>query len=383
MKKLFAIGFVILCALNISKAQSRRAVNYSESETAAESNEKKSRGRRNGTIEINSKPVNREAENKTPVKKTIDEADENIIRVETDLVIIPARVSSRDGRPVVNLKREEFKIYENGVEQQLEYFSDEEQPFTVALVLDMSYSSVFKLKEIQNAALRFVGNQLRPRDRVMIVSINERVTVLCEPTNNRSALKLAIESTKIASGTSFFTALDLVLNEKLNSVAGRKAIVVFSDGVDTTSRAVKPEKILNDIAEGAGDTLVFPIQYDTFGDVQKTKKETAQIFYDDDDRPYTIEAPPVRGERREDYRRADEFLKQFAEISGGRVYRVSSSTNLSDAFANIADELRKTYSLGYYPSGERGNGEKYAVKVRVYRPNLIVRARSNYVWRQN
>jgi Ca-activated chloride channel family protein len=363
MEKLFAAVFIILNCLNFAFGQSRRAPNYSESSADFDKKETSAGNAQNRT------------------EKAAEPKDEGeIIRVDTDLVVIPARISSRDGKIVSGLKREEFRIFENGVEQEIAYFSGEEQPFTVALVLDMSYSSIFKLKDIQDAAFAFT-NQLRSPDKVMIVSIDERVNILCEPTNNRKVLKLAIEATKIASGTSFFAGLNVVINEKLKNIAGRKAIVVLSDGVDTTSRGVAPAEILSDISQK--DILAFPVQYDTFNDVQKNRRETAQVFFDEDDRPYTIEAPPVAGERKEDYKRASEFLKQFSELSGGRVYRVSSSTNLSDAFANIADELRKTYSLGYYPSGERKNGDKYTLNVRVYRPNLVVRAKNGYFRRKN
>ncbi len=359
MKRLFTVTFIIVSALNFIFGQSRRAPIYSESSADFDKTEAKAKNAQN--------KINAADEPK-------DESE--TIRVDTNLVVVPVRVSSRDGRIVSGLKREEFRVFENGVEQEIAYFSGEEQPFTVALVLDMSYSSVFKLKDIQDAAFAFT-NQLRPDDRVMIVSVDERVNVLCEPTNNRKVLKLAIEAAKIASGTSFFAALNLVINEKLTRVAGRKAVVVLSDGVDTTSRSVSPDKILSDISRK--DILAFPIQYDTYEDVQRNRKETAQVFFDDDDRPYTIEAPPIAGERKEDYKRANEFLKQLSGQSGGRVYRVSSSTNLTDAFANIAEELRKTYSLGYYPGGEIKNGVKYALNVRVYRPNLIVRAKNAYL----
>jgi hypothetical protein len=117
--------------------------------------------------------------------------------------------------------------------------------------------------------------------------------------------------------------------------------------------------------------------------VQKSRKESAQIFYDENDRPRAIEKPRTRGEREDDYKNAGEFLKEVSNQSGGRVYRVSSSSKLTQAFANIADELRKIYSLGYYPNVERKAGAKYTVKVRVYRPNLIVHAKNNYLWKQN
>lgn len=301
--------------------------------------------------------------------------DDDVIRVETDLIIIPAQISTADGKPVLDLKREEFKIFENNVEQEIAYFSDQEQPFTVALVLDMSYSSVFRLEEIQRAALAFIA-QLRAEDKVMIVSFDEKARVLCDATNDKKALRLAIEATKIASGSSVYAALDLVINEKFSLVAGRKAIVLLSDGVDTSSRKTAAD-IRRDIGES--DVLIYPIQFDTYDDVQRSRKDNAQILYDDNDRPYIVQLPKIKGEREEDYKTANEFLRQSAEQTGGRIHRVSSTTNLNRAFAQIADDLRRIYSIGYYSGSERGNAVKYAVNVRVYRPNLKIRAKESYL----
>ncbi len=303
-------------------------------------------------------------------------ASDDVIRVETELIIVPTQVSNRRGKPVRDIKQHEFKVFENGIEQETAYFSAEEQPFTVALVLDMSYSSVFKLSEIQTAALAFVG-QLRGGDKVTVVSFDEKVRVLCEATNDRKILRLAIEGARIASGTSLYSALDTALSQSLSRVSGRKAIVLLSDGVDTESLKLTAADILRQSA--ATDVLIYPIQYDTYDDVQKSRKENAQVFYDDNDRPYTVMSPKVKGEREADYRKADEFLDAAANRTGGRVYRVSSAEDLERAFARIAAELRQIYVLGYYPNSERKSGASYAVKVRVYRPNLIIRARSNYI----
>lgn len=300
---------------------------------------------------------------------------DGVIRVETDLVVIPVQVSEKKGRPVVDLKQQEFKIFENGVEQEIAYFSNEDQPFTVALMLDMSYSSVFKLNEIQAAAWEFV-NQLRENDRVMVVAFANKVRVLCEPTNNRKVLRYAIEGARIDSGTSFYTALDTVLTEKFASITGRKAIVLLSDGVDTRSPDRVPASIIDNLQ--ANNVLIYPIRYDTFDDVQKSRRKDAQILYDDNDRPYIVERPREKGEREADYREARDLLQAMAERTGGRVYPVSSTTNLNAAFARIANELRKTYSIGYYPEAPPRPGERYAIKVRVYRPGLTVRARANY-----
>lgn len=358
MKRIFLVAVFLSLAFGVSRAQSGRTKIYSESSPQSVQNEN-----------------SQQKENR---EKQSD--DDEIIKIDTDLVIIPARITDSKSKPVLDLKQTEFKIFENGVEQEIAYFSNQEQPFTVALVLDMSYSSVFKLQEIQAAAFAFV-NQLRNDDKVMVVSFDEKARILCEPTNNRKVLKLAIEGAEIASGTSLYTALDLVLNEKFSKINGRKAIVLLSDGVDTSSK----DKVSADILRSLGnnETLIYPIKYDTYDDVQKTRKENAEVVYDENDRPYTVIKPKVKGEREEDYRQANEFLKELSTQTGGTLFRVNSTTNLNRAFAKIAEELRKIYSLGYYPSNPRRIGVRYAVNVRVYRPNLNIQAKESYVWRQN
>ncbi len=307
--------------------------------------------------------------------KLADPGEEDVIRVETDLVTIPVRVTDKRGRPLADLKMEEFKIIENGVEKEIAYFSDLEQPFTVALVLDMSYSSVFKLADIQEAAKKFVA-QLRPGDKVMVVSFAEKPIVLCEATSERKILNLAIEGSRIASGTGLYLTLDMVLNEKLARIPGRKAIVLLSDGVDTTSIFETAATVGKDILES--DVLIYPIKYNTYDDVQKSRRSSAQILYDDNDKPYTVDTRPVKGEREEDYAAAKEFLKSAAQDTGGRLYNVNSATNLDEAFANIANELRKIYSLGYYPNSELKRGTAVNIRVRVYRPDLIIQAKESY-----
>jgi VWFA-related protein len=351
---LISLMVLALSLIPVASAQSARSKQYSESAA---------RGDRNEVKEIAMQPSD------------VPRHDDDVVRVETDLVTIPVRANTRKGRPVPDIRREEFKLFENGVEQEIAYFSTADEPFTVALMLDMSYSSVFKLKEIQEAALTFIG-QLRNDDRVMVVSFDEKIHILCEPTKNRRVLRYAIEGAQIASGTSLYSAMSEVINERLRNIPGRKAIVLLSDGVDTTSVNATAKSVMRDVDEM--DILIYPIQYNTFDDVRRSRRNDAQILYDDDDRPYVAETPPAKGEREQDYAGAAEFLRDTAERTGGRVQKVRSTTNLSAAFATIASELRKTYSLGYYPSVERKSGTRYFVRVRIYRPNLEIRARENY-----
>lgn len=314
-------------------------------------------------------------------EESVDETDvyEDVIKINTDLIVVPVQIKDSKNKSVLDIKREEFKVFENGIEQEIAYFSDQDQPFTVALALDMSYSSVFKLQEIQAAAFSFV-NQLRPDDKIMVVSFDEKVRVLCEPTNDRKVLKLAIEGAEISSGTSLYKVLDLIQNEKFKKITGRKAIVLLSDGVDTSSKNLTKSEILSEFGET--DTIVYPVKYDTYDDVQKNRKENAEVVYDEKNRPYLVMKPKEKGEREEDYREANEFLKSLASQTGGSIYRVNSTTNLNRAFSKIANELRKTYSLGYYSGNPRKIGVRYAVNIRVYRQNLKIKAKDSYIWHQ-
>jgi Ca-activated chloride channel homolog len=307
-------------------------------------------------------------------------ADGEVLHVATDLVTIPIRIATRDGKPVKNVLKKEFAVFENGVEQPLAYFSNDEQPFTVALVLDMSYSSVFKLDDIRTAARIFIL-KLRPFDRVTVISFDEKAQVLCEPTNDRRVLQLAIEGARLGSGTALYDALDSVVAGKLSEVPGRRAIVLLTDGVDTSSAKSDASAIQRRYSDD--DTIVYTLQYNTFEDVRKNREKNSEVRFDENDRPYVVQRAPEKGERALDYQKADTFLKTVSEQTGGRVYRVSSTTNLNDAFSDIAGELRKIYSIGYYPKEDRTPGTVYDIKVRVYRPNLKVTARNQYLGKRH
>jgi VWFA-related protein len=328
-----------------------------------------------------------------------------VISVDTKLVTIPVRILDRKNRFIGGLVKENFTVFEGNVEQEVAYFTNEAQPFTVALVLDMSYSTTFKIDEIQNAAIAFI-DQLRPEDKVTVISFDEEVHMLCEATNDRKEIYRAIRSTKIATGTSLYEAVDLTMNSRLRSIKGRKAIVLFTDGVDTTSRTSHDRENLRDALEL--DALIYPIRYDTFADVQAMKnrmpvelpggiKLPGGIQLPDsrprpqptptpsnDPFPTSTSLPPItrpgqKGTTAEEYRFAEEYLEQLALRTGGRVHVATTFGNLNAAFAKIASELREFYSLGYYPKEEGEPGSTRRIKVRVNQENVVVRARDSYV----
>jgi len=320
------------------------------------------------------------------------EKDDTPIRIETRLVTIPVRIVDKDGRFVSGLSKENFKLFDDGIEQEISHFSNETLPFNVVLILDMSYSGKFKAAEIQSAAIGFL-DQMRPEDMVMVVSFDEHVKVRTEFTNDRKELYRAIRKADIGSGTSVYDAMDFVLKEVGKSNSRRTAVVLFSDGVDTTSRKALSTTNLHDALEA--NAIIYPIEYDTFADVQRQMNQKVRLpqppknpvpSTTPQNSPFPfplpqtgIGKPDEKGTTAEEYQRASEYLNELALRTGGRLYPASSIGNLSDAFSKIASELREFYSLGYYPAATTSVGNKHKIKVRVDRPGLKVKARETYV----
>src|SRR5688500_10797299 len=211
-----------------------------------------------------------------PPATTVEEvAGGDVVRIDTNLVTVPVSVFDRQGRLIPNLERESFSVFENGVEQQIKHFEPTEKPFTVALVLDTSGSTVFDLWEIKEAAIAF-AKQLRPQDRVLVVTFNDLVMLLTEATND---LKLVTEVIQRGANTGFSTrlydAVTLVINERLNKIDGRKAVVLFTDGVDTRSYQATYQSTLREAEEL--DALIYSIQYDTTDFVTATQTPSNNV----------------------------------------------------------------------------------------------------------
>jgi VWFA-related protein len=334
----------------------------------------------------NNRPPEKPQEEVPTGPEEVDAGD--IIKVNTTLVTIPVSVMDRDGRYVPNLQKEEFRIWEDGVEQEVAFFQSVDKPFSVVLMLDTSPSTQFRLDEIHDAAITFV-NQLRADDKVMVVSFNNDIKILSEFTTDRAKLHRAISRARTDDGTRLYDAVDMVINQQLSRVSGRKAIVLFTDGVDTTSRRADYQTNLTDAQEL--DALIYPVQYDTQQDMNVGNYPVGRpvdifgqilggIFGGGGGIRRGGGYPRGRGTGRGDYEFANEYLRELANSTGGREYRADSLQNMSSAFANVAEELRRQYSIGYYPKRPAQAGQRRMIKVRARQPNLAVRARDSYIF---
>lgn len=298
--------------------------------------------------------------------------EDDVVRVSTSLVTVPVSVADRQGRFVPDLARGQFKLFEDGVEQDIAFFEPADKPFTVALLLDTSESTRFRLRDIQAAAIAFL-DQLRPEDRVMVITFDKSVHVLSEPTSDREHLRAAILRAQPGGSTSVYDAVEMAARERLRRISGRKAIVFFTDGVDTSSRGATYESSLHDAEEL--DALAYVIRYDTYSDAARSLPDMSS------GRPGSV-LVTAKGELLSvAYNRAGIYLSLLADKTGGRLFYADTPDNLSRTFARVAAELREQYSLGYYPKRPADSAGERHIRVRVSAKDLAVRARKSYAVR--
>jgi Ca-activated chloride channel family protein len=281
---------------------------------------------------------------------------DDLVRVETNLVTVPASVSDRVGRYITDLRKEDFEIYEDGVKQEVAVFSPVEQPFTILFMLDTSGSMTPHMEDLGRAANTFV-TQLRPNDQLIAATFNDRVQVLCEA----ASVKEVRESKKLrlrigGRSTMIYDAMDDAL-KLINKVRGRKSIVLFSDGVGAGIFSSAKDNLHK--AEEQ-DALIYTVQFGSFA-----------------------AKPPSYVNAKEYFRRITEtndYMRDLAQKTGGRHYHIDDISDLSSRFGLVADELRRQYSLGYYPKKRLGANRMRTIKVKVLNhQDVVVQARESYL----
>lgn len=374
------------------------------------------------TLTLPTFPVTAQSQNQTQTQAQTQPQDPQqqpgVIKVETALVTLPVIVTDRFGQFVTGLVQRDFTVREDGVRQEISSFSSTEAPFNVALLLDTSHSTQRKLSAIRKAALTFV-KQLQPNDRVMIVTFDDNVRFASELTSDRSVLKRVIDNVKSGFATSLYDAINLTVNEKLAPLAGRKAMVVLTDGVDTASKIGTYESTL-DLISTAG-VIAYAIQYETRNDGGPILKPMSlpgppgsSFFASHGTGAGLLRTPALtdrvgpayfgsrllspqrspsslglsssaqtagRGQTqqvRDRYLIARDFLRSLAIQSGARYHQAETIESTSYAFAVIANELRHQYTLAYYSTNEKRDGRVRTVSVVVPNSELMVRTRTAF-----
>lgn len=303
----------------------------------------------------------------------------DLIRVDTRLVSVPVIVSDRNGRYIPNLTKSDFSIFQDGVEQSIDFFATTEEPLTIALLIDTSQSTRPVLDEIKDSAKALV-KMLLLQDRAMIASFDYDTHVLSTLTSDKDQLNKAIKEAEVPRGligTRLRDAAHLTINRVFRPIKGRKAVIILTDGKDAGSR-ISEDDLLQSLEES--DTLVYTIMFKT---ERLVRPEMTGIY---GRMPRAVEYPPFpdqgnRARRTERIarmnREAGEFLRLLSETTAGRAFS-SNSGKLKNIFTSVIEELRFQYRIGFYPPDEAVDGSYHTLKVRVSRPDTVVRSRTGY-----
>jgi Mg-chelatase subunit ChlD len=198
--------------------------------------------------------------------------DVETLKIDTNLVTVPVIASSRTGTYITDLRKEEFKVSEDGVPQEIAFLATVNAPFYVVLMLDTSDSTVDSLAQIRRAAISFLS-QLSPRDRVKIISFDGEVRDWNDFTGDQNILRRAIEKTVSGSGTRVYDAMQTAL-DALRPIQQRKAIVLFTDGVDWHSESSTFDSTMRDLDESG--VIIYPIRFDTRAFTEQLARKQAE-----------------------------------------------------------------------------------------------------------
>ena len=273
-------------------------------------------------------------------------------RAGVDLVSLNVTVT--DGtRYVTDLQGENFSVFEDGVKQDVTFFSRTNLPIALVMLLDTSASMELKLPVAQEAAIGF-ARRLRSQDLAEVIDFDSRVVVLQNFTSKANELEQAIRKTSAGGSTSMFNAVYIALKDLKKVVARnseeirRQAIVILSDGQDTSS--LLPFEEVLDLAKRS-ETSIYSIGLRA--DESSTGGTKA-------------------------FNEAEFDLRQFAQQTGGRAFFPNQISELNGIYTQISDELSSQYTVGYTSRNPRKDGGWRRVVVRVDRPNAVARTKLGY-----
>ncbi len=291
-------------------------------------------------------------------RRQAGQTDQDTLKVIVDLVNVQFTVTDRHGRFVPGLTKQDFLVEEDGRRQEIRNFAREnELPLTLAMLVDTSPSVRPVFEEEKTTAERFLETILRPKDLALVMGFDREVTLVQDYTDDPRDLRRAVHDLQIGGGTSIYDAIYLACKEKLAQEAGRKAIILISDGEDTTSKVKLNEAL---ISAHQSDAVIYAISNSVSG------------FFS---------YGPAGGRRGRGrvYGGGDiGTLKKFSEETGGTTFVVSNQNSFQKIFDQISEELRSQYSLGYLSTNTAKDGKYHQIKILARGSGYTVKARKGY-----
>jgi VWFA-related protein len=307
-------------------------------------------------------------ERKLPANKR--DKDQTTSKPATELrsVVIPVSVSDRTGNPVSNLSKEDFTVFVDGTAIAVEDFEKPTSLPNVLLLLDMSPSAFKRIEDIRAKARAFVL-ALPPGTKVMVAEFHSQMNVRSQLTDDRDQLEKAISNTEMGDGTSLYTAMQTLSQKVLPAIAGKTVVVLFTDGVDTTSTSGTYRSSVLEV--GNSNASIYPVYYDTSVDtnLRSSRPRLDPFLFP----PGTLPSRGIAGMSAREYEMGREYLEDLAAVSGGRLM---SAAKFEAGMKSLAAELG---SRTYLRISIADADSRRSIKVRVNRPGLKVISRGAFL----
>ncbi|HWS54661.1 MAG TPA: VWA domain-containing protein [Pyrinomonadaceae bacterium] len=306
--------------------------------------------------------------------------EDETVRVDTNLVLLNVGVADRRGAPVLDLTRQDFAVYEDGVRQQIVSFEPASAPFSLVLLLDMSGSTLNFRQTLKQSALRFV-DALHPADRVAVVSFNSKVETLADFTADRRKIAFAISERAGGRGdTRLYSALNHALGLLAKEGKRRKAVVVLTDGVDTENRKLDGQATAQSATNDEAVATVKPDENAPLRAVLDAADRQGVTIY-----PLALPSGdprrllPLTPQQAAIYAAARARMTTLANRTGGRLHQINRIEDIGRLYAEVAADMRTLYSIVYQSSNARPrDGNWRAINIEVTRPETIARSRPGY-----
>jgi Ca-activated chloride channel family protein len=314
------------------------------------------------------------------VARAQTQPDEDVVRVESNLVRLNIGVADPKGRAVTNLSQNDFVVYEDGVRQKIQSFEPVNAPFSLVLLLDLSGSTLSFRTTLKQSALRFI-DALAPEDRVAVVAFSDKTRTLQDFTTDRRKIGFAImELANGRGGSDFFVGLKYSLDQLAKEGTRRKAVVVLTDGVDTKMRKLDGQASSDAQTDAEAVASVKPDESAALRAVLDAADRQGVTVY-----PLALPSgdprrfPSITPQQAAIYYAARERMQTLADRTGGRLHEINRLEDLGRLYAEVAADMRTLYSLAYQSSkaGTR-DGKWRAINIEVARADLIARTRPGY-----
>ncbi|MBP7474175.1 MAG: VWA domain-containing protein [Pyrinomonadaceae bacterium] len=303
--------------------------------------------------------------------------NDDTIRVDSSIVRLNVGVVDSRGRPITNLDRANFEIFEDGVKQQILRFEPTEAPFSVVIMLDMSGSTLGFRQVIKQSAVRFI-DALSPNDRVAVVEFYDKINLRNDFTTDRSTIANSISVANGRGKTHLYRALDFALDKLSKEKSRRKAIIVLTDGVDSQVKD-QDRDLLEPLRDDQIATAIKPEASDTLNRILNRSDAQGVTIYPlalPTGNPDKLADPTLRQVAM--FKAARTRLQMVADRSGGTLNAINRLEEMGRLYAVVAADLRTLYTIEYQPANDKRDGKWRSLRIDVRDPELISRTRQGY-----